>query len=176
MAAVKTDWTLIEHEIRKAEVLGDPMAPLLRVLLEARRDGVTEETLARLSYEAAAGARTEVRKLVEIEVRRQWTRIIPWLLAAAVLGFCMGWLSHSAHAQQLSCRDTSVLDTAKRIIADGKLSDQIRHSQWGTVVGVPNAGNGICGAMQCWGMLAGHPYCFGWRMYGGQVYVQAREY
>ena len=95
-------------------------------------------------------------------------------LVALLVCFC--WMATAAHAQQLSCRDQSVLDTAKRVIADGKLSDQIRHSQWGTVVGVPNAGNGICGAMQCWGILAGHPYCFGWRMYGGQVYVQAREY
>jgi hypothetical protein len=89
MAAVKTDWTQIEHEVRKAEVLGDPMAPVLRVLLEARRDGVTEETLHRLSYEAAAGARTEVRKLVEIEVRRQWPRVAAVLLAAVVVGFCL---------------------------------------------------------------------------------------
>jgi hypothetical protein len=98
MAAVKTDWTLIEHEIRKAEVLGDPMAPLLRVLLEARRDGVTEETLARLSYEAAAGARTEVRKLVEIEVRRQWMSLASGLLVAAIIGavvgFSVAWLVH----------------------------------------------------------------------------------
>ena len=95
MAAVKPDWTQIEHEIRKAEILGDPMAPLLRVLLEQRHEGISAESLQRLSYEAAAGAQTEVRKLVEIEVRRQWTRIVPWLLVAFLAGACAVLLGHA---------------------------------------------------------------------------------
>lgn len=91
---MKTDWTQIEHEIRKAEILGDPMAPLLRVLLEQRQDRIGADGLQHLAYEAAAGARQEVRKLVEIEVRRQWVRIAPWLLLAVLAGFCAGWVAH----------------------------------------------------------------------------------
>lgn len=90
MAAV--GFEKIEHEVRKAELLGDPMAPVLRVLLDQQRDGINEESLRLLAYEAAAGARSEMRKLVEIEVKRMWIRYAPWLLLAVLAGFSAGLL------------------------------------------------------------------------------------
>jgi hypothetical protein len=85
--------------LHRDAVNGDPLAQALVHIFERmealeQRRGVDEETLHRMSYEAAAGAQTEVRKLIAIETDRRWYFSAALALAGAVFGFCAGWLAH----------------------------------------------------------------------------------
>jgi hypothetical protein len=78
---------------------GDPLAQVLITIIDRlevaeKRSGVSAENLQHIAYEAAAGARTEAHKLVQIETDRRWYRSAVLALAGVVLGYAACWLTH----------------------------------------------------------------------------------
>ena len=89
----------LDPKLFRDALAGDPLAQMLVHICERlealeQRGGPDEETLHRMSYEAAAGAHREVRKLIAIETDRRWYFSAVLALAGAVVGFVAGWLAH----------------------------------------------------------------------------------
>jgi hypothetical protein len=81
----------LDREVQKAELLGDPLAPLLRALVTfSTRVQLDEETIRRLGYEASAGAQQASRALARAAAWEAVARL--WLVGLGLLaaGFLAG--------------------------------------------------------------------------------------